>query len=189
MSKFDFFFGKGGQKINKTNSKVQLKHIPTGIVVSSQFSRSREQNRKKAREILALKIEELSAPPGESRTAIIAEYKKNKARKKKSKSKKKYAAREAAMRESLLNGNSEDNINEEIEVEEAEEYEHEHEHENENENENNDLEGVEHKNLDGEQQDELKVVHTEIGTSSVQHTENQSKAENNKPLTLTKSNP
>ncbi|ONH65492.1 Peptide chain release factor 1 [Cyberlindnera fabianii] len=26
--------GPGGQKINKCNSKVQLKHLPTGIVVS-----------------------------------------------------------------------------------------------------------------------------------------------------------
>lgn len=86
-----------------------MKHIPTGIVVSSQFSRSREQNRKKAREILALKIEELTAEPGTSRTAIIAEYKKNKARKKKSKSKKKYALREAAMREQLLKGSEQDN--------------------------------------------------------------------------------
>lgn len=51
--------GKGGQKINKTNSKVQLTHIPTGIVVTSQATRSREQNRDKAREILAMKIEEM----------------------------------------------------------------------------------------------------------------------------------
>ncbi|CAN6673766.1 hypothetical protein TRVA0_049S00628 [Trichomonascus vanleenenianus] len=81
--------GKGGQKINKTNSKVQLKHIPTGIVISSQHSRSREDNRRKARELLALKIEELENP-GESRTAIIANYKQTRERKKKSRSKKKY---------------------------------------------------------------------------------------------------
>lgn len=51
--------GHGGQKINKTNSKVQLTHIPTGIVISCQATRSRDQNRKIARQILALKVDEL----------------------------------------------------------------------------------------------------------------------------------
>uniref|UniRef100_A0A060T9I4 ARAD1D15466p n=1 Tax=Blastobotrys adeninivorans TaxID=409370 RepID=A0A060T9I4_BLAAD len=83
--------GKGGQKINKTNSKVQLRHIPTGIVVSCQYSRSREQNRKRAREILAGKVDEELSPPGQSRAAIVAKYYQNKARKKKARSKKKYA--------------------------------------------------------------------------------------------------
>lgn len=83
--------GKGGQKINKTNSKVQLKHVPTGIVVSCQYSRSRDLNRKKAREILAGKVEQEIAPEGESRADVVAKYKQNKARKKKSRSRKKYA--------------------------------------------------------------------------------------------------
>lgn len=74
--------GKGGQKINKTNSKVQLKHIPTGIVVNSQFSRSREDNRKRAREILGGKIDDLKNGEN-SRNAIIARYYLHKAQKKK----------------------------------------------------------------------------------------------------------
>ena len=49
--------GPGGQKINKCNSKVQLKHIPTGIVVRCQSTRSRAQNRVIAREKMALEIE------------------------------------------------------------------------------------------------------------------------------------
>lgn len=76
-------------------------------MLSSQFSRSREQNRKKARELLALKIEELEAPEGQSRNAIIAEHKKQKARKKKAKSKKKYREREHPERMALLGENGE----------------------------------------------------------------------------------
>ncbi|EDK43701.1 hypothetical protein PVL30_001851 [Lodderomyces elongisporus] len=64
--------GPGGQKINKTNSKVQLTHKPTGIVVSCQESRSQDQNRKKAREILALKLEDIQNPQG-SRNTILKE--------------------------------------------------------------------------------------------------------------------
>jgi protein subunit release factor B len=49
--------GSGGQKINKTSSCVQLKHIPTGIEIKCQKSRSREANRYFAREELCKRIE------------------------------------------------------------------------------------------------------------------------------------
>jgi peptide chain release factor len=51
--------GSGGQKINKTNSCVQLTHLPTGIVVRCQKTRSREQNRFFAKRILLEKLEEI----------------------------------------------------------------------------------------------------------------------------------
>lgn len=54
--------GPGGQKINKCNSKVQLIHGPTGLVVNSQYLRDQKQNRKRAREILASKLEQLMDP-------------------------------------------------------------------------------------------------------------------------------
>lgn len=81
--------GKGGQKINKTNSKVQLTHIPTGLVVTSQATRSREQNRKIAREILALKIEEMEKGV-ESRAQIVIARKQMIKKRAKRKSKAKY---------------------------------------------------------------------------------------------------
>ncbi|MCJ1237493.1 hypothetical protein MMC14_005479 [Varicellaria rhodocarpa] len=49
--------GPGGQKINKTSSAVQLKHIPSGIVVKCQHTRSRPTNRMLARRLLAEKLE------------------------------------------------------------------------------------------------------------------------------------
>lgn len=61
--------GPGGQKINKTSSAVQLKHGPTGIVVKCQETRSREQNRKLARQILGERLDEVEKGD-ESRTAI-----------------------------------------------------------------------------------------------------------------------
>ncbi|KFH65678.1 hypothetical protein MVEG_09151 [Podila verticillata NRRL 6337] len=50
--------GNGGQKINKTNSNVELKHFETGIVVQCQATRSLPQNRKLARRILINRLDE-----------------------------------------------------------------------------------------------------------------------------------
>lgn len=81
--------GPGGQKINKTNSKVQLKHIPTGLVVTSQHSRSQEQNRKKAREILAEKLD-LLENGAQSRAAVVLDRKVKLKQSKQKKSNRKY---------------------------------------------------------------------------------------------------
>lgn len=57
VEKFILGSGSGGQKINKTSSCVYLKHLPTGIEVKCQKSRSREQNRTLALEELCTRLE------------------------------------------------------------------------------------------------------------------------------------
>jgi peptide chain release factor len=59
IEKFILGSGSGGQKINKTSSCVYIKHIPTGIEVKCQSTRSRELNRLYARRELCEKLEEL----------------------------------------------------------------------------------------------------------------------------------
>ena len=56
--KFILGSGSGGQKVNKTASCVYLKHVPSGIEVKCQRSRSRELNRYYARKELCEQLEE-----------------------------------------------------------------------------------------------------------------------------------
>ncbi|BCA94628.1 peptide chain release factor [Legionella antarctica] len=65
VEKFIVGSGKGGQKLHKTSSSVYLKHVPTGIDIKCQKSRSRQDNRYFARIKLC---EKLHASIGDEQT-------------------------------------------------------------------------------------------------------------------------
>ncbi|KIW71273.1 hypothetical protein PV04_03456 [Phialophora macrospora] len=106
--------GPGGQKINKTNSAAQLTHIPTGIVVKCQATRSKSQNYTIARRLLAEKVE-LLQKGDESRVVKVLERKSKKKRSADKKKRRKYRqlAEETESQEGIVDENDDYNDAEE----------------------------------------------------------------------------
>jgi protein subunit release factor B len=78
LEKFVRGSGSGGQKINKTNNCVFLKHLPSGVCIKCQMDRSRELNRFLARRELCEQLQMIRDGKASAKTQAIEKLRRQK---------------------------------------------------------------------------------------------------------------